>query len=181
MSDVLEHAFLTRDATIKGRTLTLACVPWMEPAVVSDGGDPYPEQFERGAFRKVVRAPSRTLLQREHDPGAPIAQATALREDVAYLIGDWVIPSTDDGDALLEYLADDPPSGASLGFVPGNKPDDNPTIAGVVTRRYVRQLREVSIVANPAYKSAGVLALRSDRARQIAREREYWQWHTLRR
>ena len=175
---MLTHQVLTCDATLDGRHLTLACVPFYEPARVADpGGEPYLEQFAAGAFRKAVRSPSRTLLQREHRADIPIAQAIELREDADYLIGTWRLPETDDGDEVLEVLERDTPAGASVGFVPGDKPEDSPLIDGIVTRRYVKHLREVSLTNQPAYTGTKVLALRS--VSRVAAEREYWHWQRL--
>lgn len=179
---MLTHSFEVRDAEVKGRTVVLACVPYDTPAPVADAnGDPYLEQFTRGAFRNVVKAPHVVQLLHDHRPGVGFGYARSLREDPQYLVGEWRIPRSDPGDQLLALVGDEQLRGVSVGFVPGDHADDNQWVDNVLTRRYVRQMPEVSLTPAPVYADATVLEVRAqrDRARARARERERWLWRTF--
>jgi HK97 family phage prohead protease len=180
---VLTHSYQLRDATVKGRTLTVACVPYDTPAPVMDtAGEVFLEQFTRGAFRNAVKAPHLVQLRYEHrQDGPPYALGLELREDPKYLVGTWRVAPSGDGDRLIGLVVDDQLRGASVGFEPGDHPGDNALRDNVVTRSYVKRLHEVSLTAAPVYDDAKVLELRSRRAADLtkARERERWRWRTL--
>ena len=76
---MLTHEFQVRDADVTGRTVRLACVPYDQPApVADDNGEPYLEQFQRGAFRNVVKAPHVVQLLHDHKPGVGFGYARSL-------------------------------------------------------------------------------------------------------
>lgn len=171
----LTHSYSCRDAELDGRTLTVACVPFDDPSPVSDDGHTiYVEQFDRGAFERVVRTPHRTSLYLEHDPDTQLTIARQLREDPKYLIGVFPVAPSDDGDEALEQIRSNRFAGVSLGFVAGDHDGDNPIINGVTHRRRVKALREVSLVKEPAYTDAKVLSIRSRSAAAVERERLRW-------
>ncbi len=180
---MLRHGFQMRDATITGRTITMACVPYDTPAPVYDtDGDVFLEQFTRGAFRNAVRAPHLVQLRYEHrQDGPPYALAQELREDADYLVGTWRVAPSGDGDRLIGLVQDEQLRGASVGFIPGDHPGDNEVRDNIVTRRYVKQLAEVSLTAAPVYQEAKVLELRAQAVVDLARarERERWRWRGL--
>lgn len=176
---MLTHDFQVRDATITGRTLVLACVPFNTPAPVADAdGDPYLEQFARGAFRHVVKAPHVVQLLHDHRPGVGFGYARSLREDSAYLVGEWRVPKSEPGDQLVALVADEQLRGVSVGFEPGANAGDNVWQEGVLTRTYVRRMPEVSLTPAPVYADAKVMELRHKAAVDAARarERERWKW-----
>ena len=175
---MLTHEIRLRDAQIRGRDLTILAVPFDEPAPVLDpDGEPLLEQFARGAFAHLTSTPNRTALRYEHQQeGPPYAVGQMLREDPAGLVGQWRVADSPDGQRLLALVADQQVLGASIGFVPGDRRGDNQWIDGVLTRRYVKQLPEVSLTAAPAYQAAKVLELRSGRATVDERDRERARW-----
>ena len=179
---MLTHSFEVRDAEVKGRTVVLACVPYDTPAPVADSnGEPYLEQFTRGAFRNVVKAPHVVQLLHDHRPGVGFGYARSLTEEPRQLVGEWRIPRSDPGDQLLALVGDEQLRGVSVGFVPGEHEQDNVWVDNVLTRRYVRQMPEVSLTPAPVYADATVLEVRRRHDLQLAkaRERERWRWRAL--
>lgn len=150
-----------------GRTLSGLCVPFGVSANVSDGGPRYREQFARGAFRRTIaERGSKVQLKVEH-PGSkalPIGRATVLREDAAGLFGEFRVSRTTLGDEVLELVRDGALDSLSVGFAPIS---DRRLPDGTVSRTEVA-LREVSVVATPAYEGAQILGVRS--ARSISAE-----------
>lgn len=184
---MLRHEFAVqlRDVAVAGRTLTILAAPFDTPApVLDEDGNPIIEQFARGAFTHLLPHPHRVELRYEHrHAGAPYAVGQQLVEDAAGLVGTWRVAPSDDGDRLLGLVADDQLRGASVGFVPGDRPGDNQWIDNILTRRRVKQLPEVSLTAAPIYEAARVLELRAAPPADVAdtrtRERERWYWRTL--
>jgi HK97 family phage prohead protease len=179
---MLRHEFQVRDADVTGRTVRLACVPYDRPAPVADAnGDPYLEQFQRGAFRNVVKAPHVVQLLHDHRPGVGFGYARSLTEEPTYLVGEWRVPKSEPGDQLLALVTDEQLRGVSVGFQPGDHPEDNVWVDNVLTRRYVARMPEVSLTPAPVYDDAKVLEIRHRQQIEAdrARERERWKWRTL--
>ena len=63
---MIVRSFALTPSSGDGRTIVGRCVPYGEPATVDDGQGPYREMFARGAFRRVMKAPSKVLLDFEH-------------------------------------------------------------------------------------------------------------------
>lgn len=184
--DLLTRTFDLHDVDVKGdgRTLTLALVPFMQPAEVWDpNGAHYREQFARGAFSNVVRAPNRVELRYWHDQtGLPYGFGSRLVEDDRYLVGDFRVSRSVTGDHLLA-LVEDGLKGVSVGFYA----DDSGAVreGDLVTRTRVKRVKEVSMTPAPAYEGAEVLAVRAQEPRsgpsrvEVARERERAFWSRL--
>jgi HK97 family phage prohead protease len=166
---VLQREWVFRDAAVKGRTLVLACVPFDTPTWVADGGDPYREEFAPGAFDHVDL--TRTHLRRGHkpDPRNELGRGLSLREDSGWLVGEFRVARGDTGDQILNLVADGMLRGVSIGFDPGVDEQRTDRIGPVVRRKRVKRMPEVSLVDEPAYEGAEVLAMRADQARR-ARE-----------
>ena len=160
MSD-LRRAFTACDLAIRadgdGRTVAGLVVPFGEATRVRDGGAPYDEAFQRGAFTKTLaerRSPVKLLSQ--HDAKQPIGVATFLEERDAGLYGEFRITETRHGNDQLALVRDGALDAFSVGFVPISHAK-----RGGVTVRTEVKLREVSLVTFPAYESALVTGVRS--------------------
>jgi HK97 family phage prohead protease len=152
---IRERYFSGGDLEIRGdgRTVFGLAVPFDQVARVSDGGPSYRERFVRGAFARTLsgNAGSRVKLMANHDRKRfPVGRATALREDSAGLVGEFHVSATRDGDEVLQLIRDKVLDSFSVGFSPvrHRRSDDG------VTERLEVALREVSIVAFPAYEGA---------------------------
>jgi HK97 family phage prohead protease len=154
-----------------GRTISGIACPFGVTAEVSDGGPRYRETFVRGAFARTIRERGdRVRLMVSHERSKlPIGRATSLTEDAAGLVGDFRVSKTMQGDEVLELVRDGALDSLSVGFVPVA---DRRLPDGTVSRTEVA-LKEVSVVATPAYDGALILGVRSARtiSAQTARRR----------
>lgn len=156
------------EASTDGRTLELVCVPYGTAARVDDGDGPYLEAFQRGAFRRVIKAPNRTELRYQHDgSGLPYGFGLQLEERASHLWGSFSVAPTTMGEQLLA-LVDDGLTGVSIGFVPGASEVRD----GVTVRTSVKQLPEVSLTVAASYDAAMVVAVRSALGIDVAADRE---------
>lgn len=177
------------DATVAGdgRTIVLTCVPYDTPTTVDDGNGPYVEEFAHGAFRKAVKAPHRVELRYRHADGVGnlLGRATDLVETPSALVGTFRAVGPN-GDQVLAMVADGLLTGASVGAMVHPNGTEVVTRGGhTITRRtLISRLMEVSLVPEPAYADAGVLAVRegvpdADTLRAV-RERARWEWYRSR-
>lgn len=140
-----------------GRTIHGIVVPYGQIARVRDGGKPYKESFQQGAFARTLnnrRSPVKLLSQ--HDPSTPIGRAVDMREDAAGLYGAFRVSNTAPANDQLELARDGVLDSFSVGFSPVKS-----TVRGDVTVRTEVALREVSLVTFPAYEGAAVAGIRS--------------------
>ena len=146
-----------------GRTVHGIVVPWDSPARVSDGGAPYTEQFQRGAFTKHLNERTRPVkLLSQHNRDKPLGVSTVLREDASGLYGEFKVSNTQFGNDQLELVRDGALDSFSVGFTPVKHIKRD----GVLVRTEAK-LRETSLVTFPAYAGAlvgGVRALSGDDA-----------------
>lgn len=152
----LAHDLSTRG---DGRTVFGIAVPFDREARVNDGLGPYTEVFKRGAFAKTIReqgAKVKLLVNHDKMSRLPIGRATSLREDAAGLYGEFRISATREGDEALTLVSDGVVDAFSVGFAPIQERESD----GRVERTEV-SLREVSLVAFPAYADAAIAGLRS--------------------
>jgi HK97 family phage prohead protease len=165
-----------RDAAVKGRTLVLACVPFDTPTLVSDGGDPYREEFAPGAFAHVDA--TRTQLRYRHstDLMDRLGSGLSLREDGGWLVGEFRVAGGVRGDHLIDLVRDGELRGVSIGFDPGVDEQRTDRDGQVVRRVRVKRMPEVSLVDQPAYPEAEVLAVRADQARRARELAELRAW-----
>jgi HK97 family phage prohead protease len=126
--------------------------------MVSDGGTPYREEFQRGAFTETIRQRGTKvkLLSQHNARSNPLGRASMLREDEAGLYGEFVVSKTTAGDEALELLKDGALDSFSVGFAPIRHVKRDK-----VTVRTEVALREASLVTFPAYEDALVQAVRS--------------------
>lgn len=141
-----------------GRTVSGIVVPFGKTAMVSDGGAPYREEFQRGAFTETIRQRGTKvkLLSQHNSRNNPLGRASMLREDEAGLYGEFQVSRTTAGDEALELLKDGALDSFSVGFAPIRHVKRDK-----VTVRTEVALREASLVTFPAYEDALVQAVRS--------------------
>jgi HK97 family phage prohead protease len=145
---VLERAGTDGD----GRTVDLRLLAWDEVAETPQGR----ESFRRGAFAGVDA--STVLIESERHDGAivGVGQSIEDRADGAYLVAR--VSDTTAGRDLLTLVRDRVVRSASIVFRPvrsSRRPD------GVIVRE-LADLRRVALLPRGAYRSAGVLAVRSE-------------------
>lgn len=160
MSEVITRAYawdLSIRADAAGRTVAGIVVPFDTVARVSDGGKPYQERFQRGAFAKTItERGDRVKLLYQHDHAEPIGRATLLREDPVGLYAEFKVSAVPAGDQALELVRDGVIDSFSVGFAKVKERKD-----GDVTVRTEVALREASLVTFPAYDGARITALRA--------------------
>jgi HK97 family phage prohead protease len=164
--------------TPEGRhSIQALCVPYDQPTNLVDL-DPraYPngEKFARGAFGELLAAPNawpKVRLTDSHvetDKRRPVAKAVAFQDTDAGLVGTFQFFATPEGRGAFENVTEGTYGGVSIGFAVaahGGERAENGT--RVVTRA---RLHHVSLVDEPAYESAQVLAVRA--ATEAAQERD---------
>lgn len=162
MSDGLTRAFVS-DIEVRsdgtGRTIHGIVVPFGRVARVSDGGAPYDEAFQMGAFKRTIDngGTGRVKLLSHHSSRTnPLGRATMLREDGAGLYGEFQVSKTRAGDEALELVRD----GALDSFSVGFRPVQHAKRDGVTWRTEVA-MREASLVTFPAYEGALIGGVRS--------------------
>ena len=161
---LLERTLAHADMEIRGdgRTVYGLAVPYDKEAIVDDGFGKYREVFRMGAFARTLKgagAAEKVKFYTNHSHRQnklPIGRALSLREDPAGLIGEFRVSATRDGDEALELVRDGVLDSFSVGFAKVQERSDK---KGLVERIEVK-LREVSLVAHPAYEGALVAGLR---------------------
>lgn len=162
MSDDLSRRYFTPpDLEIRGdgRTVYGIAVPFDTEAHVRDARGPaYREVFRQGAFAKTItESGGRVKLLINHDrERLPIGKALELKEDRAGLIAQFRVSNTREGDEALELVRDGVLDAFSVGFIPVKHRGSE------LVERLEVKLREVSVVAFPAYDSALIGGVRID-------------------
>lgn len=142
-----EITFEIREKDEEQRTLSGVAVPFNE--VIKVGG--IQEKFERGAITNIEDV---KLFSQHKDP---IGKVTRGEEtDEGYVI-EARISDTEKGNEVLTLLRDGVLNKLSVGFAPVKDRKED----GVIVREEVT-LKEVSVVAFPAYSNADVLSVRED-------------------
>ncbi len=180
MSDLL-HRFHPTDLELRGdgRTVFGICVPYDSPAEILEPGRQYVEVFKRGAFARTIaeRGPQRVKLLSLHDrQRLPIGRAVSLIEDASGLVGEFRVSATQAGDEALTLIRDGAVDSFSIGFAPVR--DEWSRDRSTVERLEVK-LREVSVVAFPAYIDAAIAGVRSTPSRDGARARDRDRLHLI--
>ncbi len=164
----MSEPLLTRVAPVDleirddGRTVVGLAMPFDTPAEIRDGPSSFVEVFRKGAFEKTIAERGdrvKALAQHDHR-NLPLGRVTKLREDSAGLYAELRMSKTRDADEVLELVKDGALDSFSIGFNPVR---DRWSSDGSHVERLEVGLREVSLVAFPAYESARVLAVRSAR------------------
>lgn len=133
-------------------------VPYGQVAEVSDGGRPYRERFEFGAFDRSIRERGNKvrLFDSHNTRRLPIGKAIELREHQDGLHAAFEIAATRDGDDALELVRSGTVDAFSIGFRGIRERHD-----GHVVVRTEVALMEVSLVGLPAYAGAAIAGVRS--------------------
>jgi HK97 family phage prohead protease len=147
-------------------------VPFDVEATVADPPEfrPYTESVARGAFRSIVNAPNRVLLDFEHygaltydalastgSIAGTLGHATHLAEEAGHLYGCFRVLRGSDGDKALE-LADE---GVLGGFSVAMKPLRSARTSTGVQRLKVH-LDRVSLCRKGSYEQSRVMAVRTE-------------------
>ena len=174
MSDatMIERALVHADLEIRsggdGRTVYGLAVPFDRESTVNDGYGPYQEVFRRGAFARTINAGTAKvkLLGNHNRQKFPLGKATTLTEDPSGLVGEFYISKTREGDEAIELVRDGVLDSFSVGFAPVK---DRKAGKSLVERLEVK-LREVSLVAFPAYEGAAVAGIRAQLSQHLSDE-----------
>lgn len=151
MSKIEIREFEAR-ADVEERTITGLAVPYGETASI--GGD-YFERFVPGAIRSVEDV--KIFYGHEHD-NLPIGKVISGREtDAGYEITAKLTTGVQRADETLALMRDGVLNRFSVGFIPVESDRDGQTI----TRKLV-DLKEVSVVAYPAFSGATINEVREE-------------------
>lgn len=180
----LETRTLTRPVEVRaagdsGRTIAGYAAVFGSTA---DIGDSFREIIAPGAFSGAVSSDVRALI--DHDSGRIIGRTTAgtlrLREDDTGLAVEIDLPDTTDGRDLAVLIERGDVSGMSFGFVVTKQMWDE---TGPVPTRTIQavNLREVSVVAFPAYDDTSIAMRSLDEARREFRKHHNQSGYSFRR
>lgn len=138
-------------------TLDGICVPY--GVTTLKAGYPKGERFLPGAFADVASSRAKVRLTDVHDDTGrrPLGVATEFRDTEAGLIGTFRFYNTPEGRGGWENVVEETYGGLSVGFMPVEEQ------RGADGAREVAKARlfHVSLVDEPAYEDARVLAVRS--------------------
>lgn len=162
MSDelIIRSAGLVTDIDEKLRLIDLIAVPYDEEAEIVWRGEPWREVFDRSAFNGIEDHAGRVLVNREHVRGDTVGKVVAFTTDhPAGLLAHVKIAKTPRGDDTLG-LAEEGMISASVGYRV-KQPSDVQFNRRTRVRRVMRAFMDhLSMVEDPAYRGAQVLAVR---------------------
>lgn len=147
--------FEIREANTEERTLSGVAVPFDQEIEV--GG--IKERFERGAIKSVDN------VKLFYGHKMPIGKVTRGEDTDDGFVVEAKISETPNGDEVLTLMRDGVLNKMSVGFAPVKDRKEE----GVVVREEV-DLKEISIVAFPAYSNADVLSVREETDSQPNKE-----------
>lgn len=146
-------------ASSDGSGLDGLCVPY--GATSLKAGYPKGERFVAGAFADLIAsgASAKIRLTDSHDETGrrPIGVATEFRDEAAGLFGRFRFYNTPEGRGGRENLLEETYGGLSVGFLPIAERRAEDGAREILKAR----LFHVSLVDEPAYDDARVLAVRS--------------------
>jgi HK97 family phage prohead protease len=140
-------------------TLEGLCVPYDRTTMKA--GYPHGERFLPGAFADVTTRSGQTRIRLtdshiEGDARRPVGIATELRDTSSGLFGTFRFYNTPEGRGAWENVTEGTYGGLSVGFVPVTERRAADGAREIVKAR----LFHVSLVDEPAYDEAKVLAVR---------------------
>lgn len=146
------------------RIIQVVAVPYDQEAVVPYGGQMVLESVAPGAFDGIETREEHVSANRDHDYGRTFGKALSYRpDDPVGLITNIYVSATPLGDETLRLAADGVLK-ASVGMMV--RRSDQVLKKG--SRRIKRAfLDHVALVPNPAYRGAGVLAVRQEQGPQV--------------
>jgi HK97 family phage prohead protease len=138
-------------------TLDGVCVPYNVTTLKA--GYPQGERFLPGAFADVASSRVKIRLTDVHDQTGrrPLGVATEFRDTDVGLIGSFRFYNTPEGRGGWENVVEETYGGLSVGFMPVDERRGEDGAREIVKAR----LFHVSLVDEPAYDDARVLAVRS--------------------
>jgi HK97 family phage prohead protease len=144
----------------ENRVIEGVAVPY--DRVASQGGLRF--RFEPGSLQ--VSDVPRVKLLRDHDTRQPLGKAMQLRDTESGFLARFKVARGPDGDRALELAEDGVLDGLSVGvdFVPDRDTVADPRNKGALLVRRA-DLREVSLVAMPAFDDARVTSVAASRTR----------------
>jgi HK97 family phage prohead protease len=152
------------DIDFKERIIDVIAVPWDSAARVFWRGEFWTEVFERSAFKGIEAAAGRVRVNREHRKGDTVGKIIEFNPNHEKgLFARVKIALGPKGDEVLNLAKDDMIS-ASIGYGT-RKTTDVIVDKNSMTRRVMNAfLDHLSMVEDPAYEDARVLAVRGDDA-----------------
>lgn len=158
----------TRAATVAGvdfaeRVIEVIAVPYDEETAIVYRGEPMLESVAPGAFDGIEGRGDHVTANREHNHERSFGRVIGYRtDDPRGLVARIKVSSTPLGDETLR-LASDGVLKASVGMVVRRRDQ--------IVRNGLRRIKRafldhLSMVPNPAYQGADVLAVRQERAHQ---------------
>jgi len=131
------------------------CVPYGK---ITHRAGPTPEQFERGAFAALLASGGRVKLTdyNHAEKRVPVGYSEALEDRPAGLWGRFRLNRTPEGTSAHANAAEGVYQGLSVGFI-AKKAE----MRGGVRHVLQAHLDHVSLVEDPAYSEAEILAVRS--------------------
>jgi HK97 family phage prohead protease len=145
------------------RLIDVIAVPWGQPARVFWRGEYWTEVFERGAFSGVHDLAGKIRVNREHRKGDTVGKVVEFdSEDQRGLLARVKVVNGPRGDELL-CLAQEDMVSASIGYATRNLSKDV-VLDKDNKSRLVKNafLDHLSMVEDPAFEGARVLAVRQD-------------------
>lgn len=149
------------------RILQVVAVPYDQEAVVPYGGQMMVESVAPGAFAGIETREEHVSANRDHDYGRTFGKVLSYNpDDPVGLITNIYVSATPLGDETLRLAADGVLK-ASVGMLVRRSDQ----IVNKGFRRIKRAfLDHVSLVPNPAYRGAGVLAVRQEQGLPVEDE-----------
>ena len=149
------------------RTIELIVIPYGEETVVEYRGRFMRETIQDGAFYGIETRGDHVTANREHDYARTFGKAVEYRHDnPAGLIAAVKVSETPLGDETLRLAADGVLKGSAGMVVRGR---DQVIKDGLRTIKRAF-LDHIALVPNPAYRGAGVLAVRQGQPAQAVEE-----------
>lgn len=138
-------------------TLDGLCVPY--GVTTLKAGYPKGERFVAGAFADLTEARHKIRLTDSHDTTGrrPLGVATEFRDTDAGLFGSFRFYSTPEGRGGWENVVEETYGGLSVGFLPIDERRADDGAREILKAR----LFHVSLVDEPAYEDARILAVRA--------------------
>lgn len=150
-----------RDVRPSERLVIGLVAPYDETSYLTP--NPAGERINRGAFAKTLRQRSGAIpLLRNHETAVSMGTSRSFAETPEGLLGEFVVHEGERGDALLEDARNGYLGAMSAGFLPLVHRAGSDGAREVAEAKLV----EVSLVALPAYESAGILSVRSAQSRE---------------
>lgn len=167
MAGALEYRASALASQGQGRTVTGYCAVFGDPVPICD----FEEVIAPTAFDRVLDGDGDVLALYDHETGQLLGRRSAgtlrLAKDERGLRFELDVPNTQLGNDIIELVRTKALQGCSFGFIVRDE-------AWEGQRRTLKDvdLREISIVAQPAYPQTSVAV----RSRQTAKKEAYRVW-----